>query len=183
MNQKLFIIKDFCNCSFILLAAAEGVDIKERFDEAVAAAVKDGLNFRLSDLPEEYLNKFQLSVVPVEPVEMDDCSFGKSTMEEKGILFARCRHCNSFEDGSCFRHGGVCNPDGSDTCIDGEDIYALRYDGIDITYLLLESFPVKPVLDIIEIIAANDDEISSKIKEIKNSDGYNSLRWDLIPTF
>lgn len=61
-----------------------------------------------------------------EVIEMESFRTGTTALEKLGYGIARCRHCNSFEEGSCYRYGGTCNPDAANLdCLHGDCIAVL----------------------------------------------------------
>ena len=53
---------------------------------------------------------------------------GQTEQEKAGVYEATCRDCSSFEDGSCFRHGGLCDPNACDSdCVHGDNIFCVKH--------------------------------------------------------
>lgn len=54
---------------------------------------------------------------------------GQTEQEKAGVYVATCRDCNSFEDGSCYKYGGLCDPNACDCdCVHGENIFRVEHE-------------------------------------------------------
>lgn len=182
MNVRFFVFRDYSNIRYLPISAPDGVDIEESFGLAVQDAVADGLCFNISSIPKHYLEKYGLKVLPKELIhETYDHSYGQTAMDEIGMDYATCRKCNSFEDGSCYKYGGICNPDGIEDCLHAEYIFILRYGDKDICYLDLGDSSTK--IDVIlAAICSMKDETSEEILSIQNMGTYDPALWKLEKT-
>lgn len=200
MQQKIIVFRDYGNVEVSLFQAEDSVNIPKTILDAAKEAEKDGNCFTLSNVPENYLKKYGLEKLQIETIEMQDHTFGKTPAEQSGIYRPTCRDCNSFEEGSCCRYGGLCNPDAEkDYCLHAEDIFLLNYradntcmnilvrlDGTRMWELELpaakESVAYGPAIQGILDQILTGEEWEWEAKQIQDIANYNPEKWALIPT-
>lgn len=186
--------RDYGNITNVAFLAPEGIDAEKAILDAAKEAERDGLRFTLSAIPEKYLNRQGLKPLEVKNIELEDHRYGRTIAEDNGIWCAACRDCDSFEDGSCYRYGGICDPDNSpDDCIHGDNIVILGYnidENVPIWIPLMLDDPIMDKLDnadktnpwIVEQLQAEDNEWSETIKQITTRPDYDPNGWTIRKT-
>lgn len=131
MQEKIYMIKDYAKTKILYLMAEDGVDMDARLEEAKQLAISDGVKGMFHEIPKKYLEKVGLYPKEIPVVYCPDTVLAVSKMEKAGIHFAECRDCDAFEEGSCYRYGGICNPSTENDCCHGYNIYELSYEDIE----------------------------------------------------
>lgn len=188
MKSTLLFIKDYGNTYPVILSAPDHIDIKDAFFAACNDAANDGIRFSSPHIPDKYLLKHHLKRENLPVMELQIHHYGQTPSEAGGVSYPTCRNCNSFEDGSCYRYGGICNPDDEEDCIHSESIYQLTYESdehpfqchVDITDEIAEKD--NPILDILPLLLSNKDNTSKTIQELIDSKDYDAAFWKLSKT-
>lgn len=125
------ILKDYAETETITFECATNIDsnaIWELINQAADLAEKDGFVGWAQNIPEKYFSEVGLKVVPHLVAGIDNMKIGQTEQEKAGVYEATCRDCSSFEDGSCFRHGGLCDPNACDSdCVHGDNIFRVEH--------------------------------------------------------
>lgn len=126
MQTKIIVIRDYSVITTIALKAEDNINIDKNFHMAIDAAKKDNVDCYISTLPEKYLNKYGIYV---------DHSMEFSTIDDMGLKIKdvyepECRYCDSFEEGTCYKYGGLCDPSDMCDCFHSETgMVEVFYDG------------------------------------------------------
>lgn len=125
------ILKDYAETETITFKCEEKInadDVSALMNQAADLAEKDGFVGWMQDIPEKYFSEVGLKVVPHIITEIDNMKIGETEQEKAGVYVATCRDCNSFEDGSCYKYGGLCDPNACDSdCVHGENIFRVEH--------------------------------------------------------
>lgn len=125
------VLKDYSEIETITFECEEKInadDVSTLMHQAADLAEKDGFVGWMQDIPEKYFLEMGLKVVPYAVAEIDNMKIGQTEQEKAGVYEATCRDCSSFEDGSCFRHGGLCDPNACDSdCVHGDNIFRVEH--------------------------------------------------------
>lgn len=125
------ILKDYSETDTITFECEEKInadDVSTLMHQAADLAEKDGFVGWMQNIPEKYFSEVCLKVVPHIITEIDNMKIGQTEQEKAGVYVATCRDCNSFEDGSCYKYGGLCDPNACDSdCVHGENIFRVEH--------------------------------------------------------
>ena len=168
MQEKIYIIEDYGEKKVFYLTAEDSADMDARLKKAAELATADGVRGMLSEIPNEYLEKAGLRKKEILVTFFPDTVLAISEMEEAGIYRAECRYCSAFEDGSCYKYGGICNPSDENDCCHGDNIYELCYE--DIEYEFSQKLYIEEKNPELEEILKKIQSEFPEVKEILESD-------------
>lgn len=193
MSQKILIVKHYGNTDVKLLETWDDNDLVSTIDKAAKEAEKDGIVFETANIPEKYLEKQGIKIIPCDIVEIENRGYGMTEAQKNGIeAYATCKDCDSFEYGSCYRYGGICNPDDEQDCIHSCNTFEMCYDGNENdrlrTFIILDDDvkdrlsddPHDPLLPWILEHVCNDNEfVRQKVDELKAGTDYDPENWKI----
>lgn len=174
MNQKIVVFEDYGNRSTQLFAAPDGTDIEDALMKAVGYAAEAGETCLRSELPEKYLTKAGLTRIDIEVVRFGDGNIGLTPSEQAGIFRPECRYCDAFEEGTCWKYGGTCDPSDEEDCLRCNEKTTLTYEEDPVQSFIITGDPLMPV----EVAEITKDEYED-IKEIIENPDYDSSLWGL----
>lgn len=126
------VLKDYSEIETITFECEEKInadDVSTLMHQAADLAEKDGFVGWMQDIPEKYFLEMGLKVVPYAVAEIDNMKIGQTEQEKAGVYVATYRDCNSFEEGSCYKYGGLCDPNACDCdCVHGENIFRVEHE-------------------------------------------------------
>lgn len=181
MERMLIHIEEYANRKSMILEAAD--DIKCRFDTMIQKVMNESKTpCCISTIPDEYYKEFGIRKIVIPEYTYSDCVLVKDKLEENGISIACCRDCNSFDEGGCFKYGGLCDPEceGND-CLHADDIYSLRYGEEHICYVHL--YATIEADKVAALVKEHRPDLTENIQEYNEEDiEYDAVGWELVKT-